>query len=58
MDDIFGVLHAGVEELLAHEVEDLVDRDVAVVADIQVLEETHWFEVLMPRQVLPAHFDL
>ena len=57
-NDIDSVSHAGVEELLAHELKDFFWRDFAGVVYVEMLEEAHRFEVRMSCQVLSTHFNL
>jgi hypothetical protein len=44
--------------VLAHVVVKLVSADRATVVDVEVLEELHWLEGVMPTKVLPAGFNL
>jgi len=57
-DDVISINGAGIQELLAHEVVELVAGDLAIVVDVQVLEQAHWLEVGVAGQVLSSQLDL
>ena len=57
-DDVISIDGTGIQELLAHEVVELVAGDLTIVVDVQVLEQAHWLEVGVAGQVLSSQLDL
>ena len=57
-DDVISIVGTGIQELFAHEVVDLIAGDLAIVVDVQVLEQAHWLEVGVAGQVLSSQLDL
>ena len=57
-DDVISIVGTGIQELFAHEVVDLIAGDLAIVVNVQVLEQAHWLEVGVAGQVLSSQLDL
>ena len=57
-DDVISIANSWVQVLLAHEIVQLCARNAAIVVDVQVLEQTHWLEVGVARQVLSSQLNL
>ena len=57
-DDIIGIGHARTQIVLAHEVVELRNADLAIATPVNVLEKFHGLEIGVSAQVLPLHLNL